>query len=128
MLPKQAYFTRFTKNNFNICRNKMKTQMCWWSYLCFVLLEKPSLYWRKGNVRTEIRKTRRTTILLYLFFCSLNNKKIGKTTFFFCSLKSVILRTRGIRKTKTISFIKQVFSVCCFQEQKKVLEQQPNKP
>ena len=58
---------------------------------------------------------------LYNFFCSVNNKKTGKIIFF-CSLKSVILRTRRIRKTKTIFSTKQVFSIFCFQEQKTVLE------
>ena len=56
-----------------------------------------------------------------VFFCSVNNKKTRKTTFF-CSLKSVILRTQRTRKTKTTFSTKQVFSIFCFQEQKTVLE------
>ena len=59
---------------------------------------------------------------LMAFFCSTNSKKIGKATFFFCSLKSVILRTRRTRKTRITFSTKQVFSVFCFQEQKTVLE------
>ena len=55
------------------------------------------------------------------FFCSINSKKTGKTQFF-CSLKSVILRTQRIKKTKIIFSTKQVFSIFCFQEQKTILE------
>ena len=36
--------------------------MCWWSYLHFVLLEMSPLCWRRGNVKTGRRKTRRTMI------------------------------------------------------------------
>ena len=90
-----------------------------------------SCYWRchhyagKKEMWEWHLQTRRIIFLLWLFFCSVNNVilflKTGKIKFF-CSLKSVILRTQRTRKTKITFSIKQVFSVFYFQEQKIVLE------
>ena len=43
-------------------------------------------------------------------------------TIFFCFLKRAILRTQETIKTKTIPFIKHIFSIFCFQKHKMVLE------